>query len=139
MTHDLIRARDLLLAEGYTCVLIQGDAMHCSRERGVKPLVSFLQNGNCVRGFHAADKVIGKATAFLYCLLGVESVYTPVISVSALEVLRRHGIPTEYDLAVEFIWNRRKTGPCPMESAVRDISDPRDAYAAILKTLAELA
>ena len=30
-----------------------------------------------LRGFCAADKVIGKATAFLYVLMGVNSVYFP--------------------------------------------------------------
>ena len=138
MTNELTRARDLLLAEGFTCVLVKGDAVYCSRERGVKPLVSFLQDNTDLVGFHAADTVVGKATAFLYCLLGVESVYAPVISTAALDVLRCHGIHTEFDLEAGFIWNRRKTGPCPMESAVRDISDPREAYAAIMQTLATM-
>lgn len=138
MVNDLNRARDLLLAEGYTCVLVKGDSIHSSRERGVKPLVALLESARDVKHFHAADKVVGKATAFLYCLLGVKSVYAPVISTAALEVLRRHGIHTEFDLEADFIWNRRKTGPCPMESAVREISDHREAYAAILQTLAAM-
>lgn len=138
MSNDLIRVRNLLHSEGYTCVLIRDSAIHFSTERGVKPLVSLLQGGADVRGFHAADKVVGKATAFLYCLLGVSSVYAPVISTAALEVLRRYGVHTEFDLEVPFIWNRRRTGSCPMEAAVRDISDPQEAYAAILQTLASM-
>ena len=138
MSNDLNRARDLLLAESFTCVLIKGDAIHCSRERGVKPLVSLLQSGADASCFSAADKVVGKATAFLYCLLGVSSVYAPVISTAALEVLRRQGIHTEFDLEADFIRNRRRTGPCPMESAVREISDPREAWIAIVQALAAM-
>jgi len=138
MTNDLGCARDLLHAEGYTCVLVKGDSRIFSRERGVKPLVSLLQSGTDLRGFRAADKVVGKATAFLYCLLEVDAVYTPVISTAALNVLRSHGIHVEFALETDFIWNRRLTGPCPMETAVRDISNPGEAWEAILQTLAAM-
>ena len=89
-------------------------------------------------GYSAADKVVGKATAFLYCLLGVTAVYTPVISQAALQVLTQHGIATEYDLCVPAIFNHRKDGFCPMETATRDISDPKQALCAIRSTLEKL-
>ena len=91
-----------------------------------------------MKDFCAADKVVGKATAFLYCLLQVKAVYTPVISRSAARVLREHGIELVAGIEVDFIWNRRRTGPCPMETAVKDIEDPTEALTAIRETLKTL-
>ncbi len=135
MTDDLKKARELLAAESYTCVLVKGNQIHTSRERGVKPLLQLLDAGANMTDFSAADKVIGKATAFLYCLLNVKEIYAPVISRSAAEVLDRHGIRTTCDLVVEQIFNHRRTGGCPMETAVREIDDPEAALAAVRETL----
>ena len=135
MTTDLEKARKLLASGGYTCVLVKGDTVYTSTERGVKPLLVFLDGNTDLQAFSAADKVIGKATAFLYCLLGVREVYAPVISRSAAEVLSGHGIAAYWDVKAEFIINRRKTGPCPMETAVQTIEDARAALAAVRETL----
>ena len=137
MENDLIKAKQLLSEGIYTCVLCQGERCRTSTARGVRPLVEFLNEGG-FQGFSAADKVIGKATAFLYVLLGVRAVYTPVISESALAILQTHGIRVEFDLAVPAILNRSRTGFCPMETAVRDIEDPCAAVAAIEDALDKL-
>jgi hypothetical protein len=86
--------------------------------RGVKPLVIWLSSGEDFHGFSAADKVIGKATAFLYVLLGVKAVYASVISEGALDVLTKNGIDTQYGCVVEHIINRAGDGICPFEQAV---------------------
>ena len=134
MHEDLINARQLLLTGGFTCVLCRGSEVRTSTARGVRPLVELLEEGRFT-GFCAADKVVGKATAFLYVLLGARSVYTPVVSESALAVLQAHGIDIFFDLAVPGIFNRSRTGFCPMETAVRDIRDPQEAFAAIRDAL----
>lgn len=138
MENDLQKAIRLLTSEGYTCVLCHGDETHFSRERGVAPLLGFLASHADFSGFSAADKVVGKATAMLYCLLGVSQVYAPVMSQAASELLRMHGICALYDTQVSGILNRTKTGPCPMESAVRQITDLSEGYEAILSTLQKL-
>ncbi len=135
MDAELNRAKALLEDGGYTCVLLQGTQVHTSTQRGVKPLLDLLDQGADVRGFSAADKVVGKATALLYCLLGVRAVYAPVVSSAAAQVLEQHGIQLVCGEIAGFIWNRRRTGPCPMETAVRDIPDPETALAAVRETL----
>lgn len=135
---DLEKARKLLRAGGYTCVLCRGDEDHTSAERGVKPLVEWLESNTALRGFSAADKVVGKGAAFLYVLLGVQAVYSHVISITALEVLRKHGITVEYDSLVEHIINRRGDGFCPFEMAVTDIDDADTAYRAIRKKMDDM-
>lgn len=138
MNADLEKARELLIREGHTCVICRRDEVYADTQRGVKPLLDLLDHGIRLPGFSAADKVIGKATAFLYVLLGVCAVYTPVISASAKDVLTKNGIELHFDLEVEGIENRTKTGPCPMESAVQNIDRPDVALTAIRKKYAEI-
>ena len=128
---DLERARALLAEGSYTCVLCRGDVVHTATARGVKPLVDWLDSGLALRGFSAADKVVGRATAFLYVLLGVKAVHALVMSTPAREVLEEHGICALCDREVPGIINRRGDGPCPFEEAVLDITDPGEALCAI--------
>ena len=132
---DLEKARQLLTQGGYTCVLCKGDCIHTSTYRGVRPLMDLLDTD--VSGFSAADKVVGRATALLYCLLGIKELYACIISDAAAGVLQIHNIPVQWDRRVPFIKNREGTGRCPMEMATEGISDPADAPAAIRKTLKE--
>jgi len=135
---SLEQAKNLLLTGEYTCVLCGGEQVHTSVFRGVKPLVQLLRSGVNVSGFYAADKVVGKATAFLYILLGVQAVYAKVISRSAREVLQEHGIAVQYDVLSESIINRKGDGICPFEAAVMDVSDPEMAYPVILRKMEEM-
>lgn len=57
--------------------------MLTSTERGVKPLLQWLDGENSVKGFSAVDKVVGRAAAFLYVLLEVKEVYAGVMSEGA--------------------------------------------------------
>lgn len=138
MNIDLKRACQTLAASDCTCVLCAGTHCHTSTQRGVAPLLQWLDGGTDLKGFSAADKVVGKAAAFLYCLLGVAAVHAPVMSKAALQVLTSHGIAASYDALVDGIINRRKTGPCPMEAATKDISNPAEALQAIRDTLRSL-
>ena len=138
MSNDLIRARSLLDTGSYTCVVCRGEAVHTATERGVKPLLSWLDAGLNLGGFSAADRVVGRATAFLYCLLGVKEVYAGVMSRPAAEVLRSHGIAAEAGQLVEGIINRKGTGPCPFEAAVMEITDAEKALTAIRERLARM-
>lgn len=138
MNTDLEMARSILAAEGCTCVLCRDGKVYKSTFRGVRPLMEFLESGEDFHGFSAADKVVGKATAFLYCLLGVRAVHANVISEPALQVLQSHGITLTWDQQVSAIRNRAGDGLCPMEMATRDIDDPAQAPAAIRAALLRL-
>ncbi len=135
---DLENAKTQLLTDTYTCVLCKGGTVLTSQARGVKPLVCWYAEGQALTGFSGADKVVGKATAYLYALLGVRALYAGVISRSALAVLQAHGIHAEYGKLVENITNRRGDGICPFEEAVLDIHDPQAAYAAIRAKMAAM-
>ena len=136
---DLEHAKKVLIGENCTCVLYRGDTIYKSDRRGVAPLMQLLDQGVCVRDFAAADRVVGKATAYLYCLLGVREVYAQVMSMPALSVLQAAGIPAEWGQLVGEIRNRQNDGPCPMEHATRDCETPEEALAAIRQTLRQLS
>lgn len=129
--RDLERARKILAEGGYTCVLCRDEEVYTATARGVKPLVDWLDSGLELRGFSAADKVVGRATAFLYVLLGVKEVHALVMSTPAREALELGGIAAFCDQEVPGIINRRGDGPCPFEDAVLGITDPMEALTAI--------
>ena len=138
MHNDLIHARNLLDSGNYTCVVCREDRVHTAEERGVKPLLNWLDAGPDLQGFSAADRVVGRATAFLYCLLGVKSVYARIMSRPAAQVLSDHGIHWEAGQLVDGIINRKGTGPCPFEAAVMDICDAGQALGAIRKRMEQM-
>ncbi|MCM1365377.1 MAG: DUF1893 domain-containing protein [Faecalibacterium sp.] len=138
MNNDLAKAMSLMREKGYTCVLCKSDIQYVSNERGVKPLLQWLEKRTDLSGFSASDKVIGKATAFLYIIARVKAVYTDVISESALNLLEDYNIAVYYDKVVSAIRNRTNTGFCPMEQAVKDINDPVEAHTAIVDKINQL-
>jgi len=123
---------------GYTCFLIKDKEIYTSYHRGVKPLLEWLDEGVDLSGAVAADKVIGKAAAYLYVLLGVHYVYAGVISKPALGVFQKYGIVCHYDQMVDAIENRTKTGFCPMERAVWDIDEPEKVPLMLKEALRKL-
>ena len=132
------QARKILTEGNYTCVLRKQDTVYTATDRGVKPLVRWLTEGIDVRGFSAADKVVGRATAYLYVLLGAREVWAAVMSEAAAEVLHRHGIAASQDKLVPNIINRAGTGICPFEEAVLNIQTPAEALTAIRKKMAQM-
>ena len=138
MCDDLKNAVSLLESGNHTCVFYQGQAFWTDDRRGIRPLLELLESDQDVAGFSAADRVVGKAAAFLYCLLGVHSVYAKVISTPALQVLQSCGIDTYYDTQVNAIRNRTGDGFCPMETAVWNLNSPEKAPDAIREALRKL-
>lgn len=139
MEHtDLHAAKKALESGGYTCVLCRENTVYTATERGVKPLVRWLTEGLNAQDFSAADRVVGRATAYLYRLLGVREVYAHVMSRAAAEVLEDGGIRHSCGTLVDNIINHQGTGICPFEAAVLRIGDPETALIAIREKMAEM-
>lgn len=138
MTHDLTNARTLLDTGMYTCAVCREEISYTATDRGVKPLLNWVNNGLDLGGFSAADRVVGRATAFLYVLLGVKEVYANVMSKPAAEVLTAHGIYASFGILADSIINRKGDGPCPFEAAVMDVSDATEALAAIRRKMEQM-
>ncbi len=133
MLQNLNFVKQTLLNGGCSCVLSNGNTTLKSRERGVKPILDFIEGGADFKGFAAADKIVGKAAALLYAYMGVGALYAQVITDSALKICIKYGIKTEYDTLTDKIINRVGNGICPMERITENIFNPVEALTAIKK------
>lgn len=136
---DLELARALLIAnKEATLVMVRGDEVYTSTERGVKPLLRMVNEGRSLAGFAVADKVVGKAPALLYAILGPSAVFSPVMSWTGRAVLLAAGIATSYDQLVAHIQNRANDGQCPMDSSVANVYDPYEAVDVLKAALSRM-
>ena len=138
MNTNLEKAKEMLILGDYTCVLFNGVQNHRSNQKGVRPLIEFLESNIDFSDYCAADKVVGAGAAHLYILLKVKSVWANVISAAAKEILKRNNIPVFFERQVPYIINRAGDGICPIEECVTDITDSNAALEAIQKRLKEL-
>lgn len=138
MSKELDKVKELLIDENLKFVLIKDDRIIKSNDRGVKPLLDLIRSKEDVRGFSAADKVVGKAAALLYLKLGVREIYARLISKEAVNLFKENGVYYEYTSIQPFIKNRDLTDMCPMDKSVRSISDPDKAFIAISETVRRL-
>ncbi|MDE5855541.1 MAG: DUF1893 domain-containing protein [Anaeroplasmataceae bacterium] len=124
--------------ESNTVCLVKEDSLFISQKRGVTPLLEFIESNFNFKGYSAADKIVGKAAAFLYAYMGVKEVYAEVLSKEAIPVLEKYNISFEYNILTDYIINRKGNGPCPMEEAVLNCSFKEDAIPAIYNRIKEL-
>ena len=131
----LSRAVTLLHSDSYTCILCDRDRILTSRSNGIAPLLTRIEDKEDLRGMVCADKIIGKAAAMLLLYGGVCAVHGDVLSVRAKALLEREGVAVSYGVLTDGIINRKGDGPCPMEQAVADLTDPAAAPRVLRATL----
>ncbi len=138
---DLETAKKLLLAPdaSYTCVLCRDNVVHTAQEKGIAPMMRFLDSGTRLQGFCAADRIVGKAAAMLFILARVRAVHGTVMTETAKKMLEENGIFASCDTLTKEIVNRRGDGLCPMEITVQSIDDPQEAREAIRLTMQRLS
>ena len=136
--NSLEKAKELLKNDGYTCVLCRDNEIITSTERGVAPMLHNIEKGIDLKGFSAADKVIGKAAAMLFHIAGISYLYGEIMSKPAAEYLAGTDICFSYGTLADKIINRRGDGLCPMETVVSDITDPEEGFKAIKNKYNEL-
>ena len=133
---DLTKAKELL-SQGYTCVLVKDGKVLSSKAMGIAPMMTFL-DGEDMRGFSLADKIVGRAVSFLALKAGVKEVYGEVMSEGALKLLKENNIQAEYKTLTPNIINRKGDDICPMEKAVKDCNDFEEAYILLQYKLKEI-
>ncbi len=106
--------------------------------RGIAALLRLLSEGTDLRGYTAADPVVGKAAALLYVKAGIADLHAGTISKGAKAILELYGVPYSFDILTDHIINREGTDICPMERTVLAIDDPEAAFLALQKKLTEL-
>jgi len=132
----------LLQDENSSCVILkENDLFYRSSFIGVKPLLQFMESvreTGIPKDLILVDKVIGKAALLLAVMLGIQEIYTPLTSLSALESAKLHGVRLHAKEIVPYIVNREKTGMCPLEQSVVHTEDPEEALRNIRAAIAVL-
>ena len=130
---DLQTAKNNL--SGHTICLCKGDNCLYSESRGISPMMGFIGNGVDLTGYSVADIVVGKAAALLFAGCGIKAVFAKTLSRHGKRILELYGIDCEYEVLTEKIINRAGTDICPMEKAVINTDDPKEAYLILKETL----
>lgn len=124
----------LLHTEGCSCVMEKDGEIRTFHRRGVIDLYDLYETDRqYMQGASLADKVIGKGAAALIALGKMKHVFARVISTPALDVLRKVGIPTDFDQEVPHIINRQGDGYCPLELLCDKLETPEEMYPVIQK------
>ena len=110
MNQAMQKAKETFAQGNYTCVWCRGDELLTSKEAGLRLLLTRIREGKDLSGFYAADKIVGRAAAFLYVKLGAAGVYASVMSRGAKELLAEYNIPAEAEELTEKNRHRQLTG-----------------------------
>ena len=124
--------------DGHSVCLVRGEEKLTRDGRGISPLIALAEEGRDLRGFSAADLIVGRAAAMIFVCLGVASVYGKTMSRGGAEYLEKRGIPYSYGVLTEKIINRTGDNVCPMEKAVEGTEDAAEGLRLIKSALAAL-
>lgn len=117
--------------EGHSLCLCRNGITLTDDGRGISPMMQHIAAGDDLRGYAAADVIVGKAAAMLFVKAGIVRVYGKTMSEGGKQYLEAHGIPCEYSTLTDRIINRDGTDICPMERTVLDIDDCEAGYLAL--------
>lgn len=108
---------NLLHSGEYSCVIANEGKVRTFTQRGVADLYDLLtQEPDFLKGALIADKVVGKGAAALMISGGIKELYTDIISSKAMDLFRTSDVKVGFRQEVPFIWNRDRTGWCPVET-----------------------
>lgn len=120
---------------GNTICLCKDGARLFSDERGILPMMNYIESGVDLNGYSVADLVVGKAAAMLFVKSGIKNVFAKTLSESGKATLEKFGVKYEYEVLAEKIINRAGTDICPMEKALSGIENVQEAYEALKKKI----
>ncbi len=123
-----------------TIIIYQGDrVIFTSEYKGVRPMLEYMKAfGPSEEPLMVVDRIMGRGAVMLAVLINATTIKTPVISETALELAKVHGLTVEADKIVPYIINREGNGRCPIETSVLDIEDAEEGYEAIKEAIVKL-
>ena len=139
-----VKALDEYIAKldafGYSLMVYhEGKLVFTSSSKGVRPHLEAIDAlGTQLKGTTIVDKIVGRAAALLILYSGAAEVHAGVISHGGRELLEKAGVKAVYGGETEHIKTVEGRIYCPFESMVQGISDPTQAYLAILDKMNSL-
>lgn len=134
---DLVAEMKALVDGGKALVTAKDGVIALVLEgRGLNPIADALEkDAKAFDGAIVWDKIVGRAAAAYYVKAGAAKVFARVMSEDARVYLKTHGVFAQAETCVAKIINREGTDECPMEKAVRDLTDPEQMIKAIGKAM----
>lgn len=132
------RALAVLRNTDASFVYVTEEAVLTSEYKGIRRLLTLVNEQTVLAEGFVADRIVGKAAALLIVLQGAKNVYAETIDQPALAVFRTHGVNVLFRKLVPIIINRAGDGICPMENAVLAVDDPREAFTVLSETVKKL-
>jgi hypothetical protein len=135
---DLDIAKNELYEENLTLAIVKnGAVLFETRSHRISGFLEAVETlGGKLEGAAVADRVVGKAVAFLCVYAKIRAVYAAVLSRKAHAVLKKNRINCEWNDLVDNVLDVNKKGVCPFENAAVGISDAGEAYG-VFKRLRE--
>ncbi len=136
---DLNLARQRLSTTDMRLVLVRDEKIVAGGDRpGVIDLWElYRENPQILKEAAAADRVVGRAAAFIMAAGGAAACYGQIMSRGAEAVLRRAGIIYEADIEVEAIKNAAGDDLCPLEKLTAGVEEPQEALDLLADFLAD--
>ena len=110
------------------CALVfvrDGEILFESHKKGIRPMYEALLSEVNLTGAVLADRVIGRAAAMLALSVGIRSLFTFVMSESALAVCKEENFTAfTYEELSPFVMNRTQDDLCPIEKLSQETDDP---------------
>lgn len=121
-------ARETLLLNNLKIVIVNNnEVVYTNDGFGIKPLyIAYMTIKDKMENASCADRVIGKAAAWIYSKAKIKELYCDVITTEAKHILEENNIDVTFAQEVEYIENREKNGMCPVEVLAKDETDFRE-------------
>lgn len=128
--QDLERAKHRLKENDLSLVVVRNRKIIFETEsHGVKGFLEATElQGKELAGSSVADRVVGRAVAFLSAHFQVSAVFAVVMSEEGVRVLEDNSIFYQFEKCVPNILDPRRNDICPFEKLALTFTTPEDAY-----------
>lgn len=132
------KAVEMIKSGEATCVLVKDNKIiNAESPKGIYYIIDLYEKGLLKDAF-IADTIVGKAAAMIFTLGSIKGCYGHTMSEKAHEWLKMYHKDIKYNELTPNIQNRKGDGICPMEEAVKNISDEKEALTALKNKIEEL-
>lgn len=116
-----------------------GELIFQSSSKGIRPHLEAIDLlGESLHGTVMVDKIIGRAAALLILYSHAAEAQAAVLSAQGRQVLELHGLKHTYIQEVDHIKMKNGRIYCPFEAMVQGLTDPEEAYHAIVDKMRSL-
>ena len=127
----------MLNQQGLSLLVYNHDSLTTHANRGIQDLLYLIgEQPERLKGAIAADKIIGKSAAAIMIVGGVKQVHTNLICTPARELFEANGVRVFATEEVPMIYNRDRSGMCPMDTQIQGVESVEDCVAILQSSLA---